>query len=92
MLGTLGYHNILSVPWIAAANLIAGRRVVPEFCFHRPAGWDDVLAAARELWLDGPARTAAIADLRHVRERLGRAGATARVAAVVTRFLQPEAG
>ncbi|MGB3967824.1 MAG: hypothetical protein WBO45_13915, partial [Planctomycetota bacterium] len=39
VLATLGYHNILSVPWIAAANLIAGARVVPEHCFHGEHGW-----------------------------------------------------
>ncbi|MBK8100421.1 MAG: lipid-A-disaccharide synthase [Planctomycetes bacterium] len=87
LLATLGYHNILSVPWIAAANLIAGRAVVPEFCFAHDGGWDDVLAAARSLWADGPARTQAVADLREVRARLGEPGATARVAAIVRSFL-----
>ncbi|MBL8748365.1 MAG: lipid-A-disaccharide synthase [Planctomycetes bacterium] len=84
---TLGYHNILSVPWIAAANLIAGRAAVPEFCFHRADGWNDVAHAAGELWRDGPARDSAIAALGDVRHRLGEPGATARVAAIVGRFL-----
>lgn len=90
MLSTLGYHNILSVPWIAAANLIAGRRAVPEFCFHHAGGWDDVLAAARALWRDGTERDAAVAALREVRQRLGAPGATARTAAIVRRFLGGE--
>jgi lipid-A-disaccharide synthase len=90
MLAALGYHNILSVPWIAAANLVAGRRVVPEFCFHHRGGWDDVQRAAEQLWLDGPERTAAVQGLAEVRQRLGAPGATARVAAIVRTFLFPE--
>ncbi len=87
MLSTLGYHNILSVPWIAAANLIAGRRVVPEFVFHHQGGWDDVLASARTLWRDGAERDAASAGLAEVRARLGAPGATARTARIVQQFL-----
>ncbi len=87
MLSTLGYHNILSVPWIAAANLIAGRAVVPEHCFHGEAGWQRVAADAERLWRDDAARREVIAGLAEVRARLGAPGATARVAAVVQRFL-----
>lgn len=92
LLATLGYHNILSVPWIAAANLVAGRRVVPEFCFHRASGWASVERAALELWADGPARSALIADLQEVRSRLGGPGATERTAAIVRTFLAVEGG
>ncbi|HEX6810182.1 MAG TPA: lipid-A-disaccharide synthase [Planctomycetota bacterium] len=91
LVSTLGYHNILSVPWIAAANLIAGRAVVPEFCFHHAGGWDDVLAAARTMWAEGPDRSAVLEGLADVRQRLGAAGATARVASIVRTFLVPEA-
>jgi hypothetical protein len=87
LLATLGYHNILSVPYIAAANLIAGAAVVPEFCFHRQSGGQRVLAAVRELWADGERRSRCIADLAAVRSRLGAPGAAARAAAVVRAFL-----
>lgn len=87
MLSTLGYHNILSVPWIAAANLIAGRQVVPEHCFHGSDGWRRVTADAERLWRDDGARAEAAAGLAEVRARLGAPGATARVAAIVRRFL-----
>ena len=86
MISSIGYHNILSVPFIAAANLIAGHRVVPEFCFHRHNGWNRVTAAAGELWRDGPSRSRCVADLAEVRTRLGSGGATARVAAIVRDF------
>lgn len=91
MLSTLGYHNILSVPWIAAANLIAGRQVVPEFCFRGEDGWRAVQTAAERLLTCETARAASIADLQAVRWRLGEPGATARVAAIVERFLWPTA-
>ena len=87
LLSAVGYHNILSVPWIAAANLIAGREVVPEFCFARAAGWDKVTAKAVELWTDCPARDAVVAGIADVQRRLGSGGASARTAAIVRRFL-----
>ena len=87
LLSTLGYHNILSVPWIAGANLIAGRTVVPEHCFAGDDGWQRVQADAERLWFDADARTQALADLAEVRARLGAPGATARVARIVERFL-----
>lgn len=86
-LATLGYRNILSVPYIAAANLIAGREIAPEFCFHRPEGWDDVLVAARRLWHDEAARASWRQGLAEVQARLGAPGATDRVAAIVRAFL-----
>ncbi len=89
LLSTLGYHNILSVPWIAGANLIAGRTVVPEHCFAGDDGWQRVQADAELLWFDVNARARALADLAEVRARLGAPGATARVARIVERFLLP---
>jgi lipid-A-disaccharide synthase len=90
LLAALGYHNILSVPWIAAANLIANRTVVPEHCFANEAGWQDVLRDAQALWRDQPTREQCEQGLREVRDRLGQPGATSRVAAIVQRFLQLE--
>ncbi len=86
-LSSWGYHNILSVPWIAAANLIAGRRVVPEHCFNGDDGWQKVERDAAELWPDGEPRRAVLAGLAEVRQRLGAGGASERAAAIVARFL-----
>lgn len=91
LLATLGYHNILSVPWIAAANLVAGRAVVPEHCFAGAAGWRRVQADAELLWRDDGARAAVQQGLAEVRARLGAPGATARVATIVRTFLEPAA-
>ena len=90
MISSIGYHNILSVPYIAAANLIAGRSVVPEFCFHRERGWDQVTNAVQELWPDGPARSRCQQGLAEVRQRLGSGGATQRVRSIVQGFFAPD--
>lgn len=82
-LAVWGYRNLVQVPFIAAANLVAGRAVVPEFCFHGMHHWQDVAAATVALLGDGPERKACIEGLREVRARLGNPGATARVAAIV---------
>ncbi|MEQ1632394.1 MAG: lipid-A-disaccharide synthase [Planctomycetota bacterium] len=92
MLASIGYHNILSVPYIAAANLVANARVVPEFCFHGDRGWKRVETAVRELFVDGSARTECIAGLADVRRRLGSPGATERTVAIVERFLAASEG
>jgi len=77
----------ISVPWIAAANLVAGREVVPEFLFHDDAGWQRAEAALRSLLRDGPEREQCLADLVEVGERLGEPGASARVASRIRAFL-----
>lgn len=82
-LAVWGYRNLVQVPFIAAANLVAGRAVVPEFCFHGKEHWQQVGAATVALLADGPERAACLAGLREVRGRLGSPGATARVAAIV---------
>ncbi len=88
LLATMGYHNILSVPWIAAANLIANRVVAPEHCFAGHAGWQSVVRDAEPLWCDEKARARCVKGLAEVRKRLGVPGATNRVAAIVQRFLE----
>ena len=89
LLAAIGYHNILSVPFIAGANLIAGREVAPEHCFAGDAGWRAVEQDAVELWSDDDARRIHREGLDEVRRRLGEPGATARVAAIVRRFFSP---
>ena len=89
-LAVWGYRNLVQVPFIAAANLVAGRAVVPEFCFHGMHHWHQVAEATVDLLRDGPTREACLAGLREVRERLGAPGATGRVAAIVRRFLMSQ--
>jgi lipid-A-disaccharide synthase len=58
---------------VAMANLIAGRRVVPELIQNEFTA-ANVVAALTPLLMDGPARAGAMAGLREVRERLHRNG------------------
>jgi len=88
-LAALGYRTILSVPFIAGANLIAGREVVPEHCFAGEEGWRAVERDALRLWQDEDARRIHRAGLDEVRQRLGAPGATERVATIVRRLLSP---
>ena len=88
LLASLGYHNILSVPWIAGANLIANRTVAPEHCFAGEEGWRGVERDAERLCFDDDARRICRQDLLEVQQRLGQPGATQRVAKTVRRFLQ----
>jgi lipid-A-disaccharide synthase len=66
-------RRFVTVPHVAMANLIAGRRVVPELIQDEFTA-ANVVAALRPLLADGAAREEAMAGLRDVRERLHRSG------------------
>ena len=71
----------MRVPHVAMANLIAGRRVVPELIqgdFTPEAVADEILR------LLGPDGATMKASLDEVRTRLGQGGASARAAGVVS--------
>jgi lipid-A-disaccharide synthase len=66
-------RRFVTVPHVAMANLIAGRRLVPELIQDEfTAG--NIVHALRPLLAEAPARREAIAGLREVRERLRRNG------------------
>jgi lipid-A-disaccharide synthase len=62
-------RRFVTVPHVAMANLIAGRRVVPEL-IQTDFTAAKVVAALRPLLADGEAREEAMAGLHEVRERL----------------------
>ncbi|HEV3150346.1 MAG TPA: lipid-A-disaccharide synthase [Acidobacteriaceae bacterium] len=62
-------RRFVSVPHVAMANLIAGRRVVPELIQNEFTA-ANVVRALTPLLADGPAREETMAGLREVRERL----------------------
>lgn len=72
----------LSVDTFAMPNLVAGRRVVPELIQDEftPARVADETIS---LLLDASRHAGAIQELKHVRERLGSAGASGRAAAAI---------
>jgi lipid-A-disaccharide synthase len=78
---------LLRTPSIGLVNVVAGRRIVPEYLFAR----EPIAEAADDVvdMLANPERAGAIRrDLARVREALGEAGASARTAAAVLRFAQ----
>lgn len=81
---------IVKVRYIAMANLLAGREVVPELIQRDATCGRVVLEAAR--FLDDPARAArAREELARVRGALGRPGAAARAAGFILADLKVEA-
>jgi lipid-A-disaccharide synthase len=62
-------RRFVSVPHVAMANLIAGRRVVPELIQNEFTA-ANVVRALAPLLADGPVREETMAGLREVRERL----------------------
>lgn len=71
--------GFLATEHIGLANIIAGRRIVPEFLDwrNRPR---TVARTALELYDEGPPRERCLADLREARAKLGEAGASKRAA------------
>ncbi len=67
--------RLLTVPWIAAANLVIGSQAIPEFCFAKEERWGEVREALEGLWEEGPRREAHIAALAACREALEGPGA-----------------
>jgi len=84
-------HLILSVPYIASINLIAGEQAVPEFCGHAiPA--DALVRIALELIPDGPPRQRMVERLERLRPRYDRKGASSRAAEIIaTKWLARQA-
>ena len=80
-------RRLVQVPHIGMVNLVAERRVAPEFVQHeaRP----EVLAAAlRPLLVEGsPERTAQLEGIAEVKRRLGGPGAARRAADIARSFL-----
>jgi lipid-A-disaccharide synthase len=83
------FQRVRTVKWISLVNLVAGREVVPEVLQEQATA--KVLAeAVRPLLNPADPRTRAQREgLALVRERLGEAGATTRVVALVSELLNP---
>lgn len=70
---------LVRIDHIGMVNILAGKRIVPEFVQHQ-ATVSRILPIALELIGDGPQREQMLADLRVVRDKLGERGASARAA------------
>lgn len=73
---------LIDIPYIGLVNVIAGRKIVPEFLQHeiRP---EEVAEEAKILLEDETARDRMIADLQMAKSKLGPAGAADRAAATI---------
>lgn len=80
---------LVRVPYIAMVNLISSRKVVPELVQHE-ATPERIAREVLTILADGPARQRMKQDLAEVRRRVGRPGASARVAQRVIEFLGDE--
>ena len=76
-------RRFLTVPWFSSVNLLAGREVYPEFCFHGDGPLEAVDAALHGAFADAAARRACAEGLDLAAARLGPPGASARAAAQV---------
>lgn len=79
--------RLVRVPHIALANLVADRRVVPEFVQDEATPENLARALLPLLEEKGPARRAMIAELAAVQGALGRGGAGERVAEIAVELL-----
>jgi lipid-A-disaccharide synthase len=77
-------RRLVKIPHIGLLNIVAGRRVAPEFVQHdfAPVPVADALMPLFDA--DAPERRAMIEGLDDVRRRLGTPGASARVAAMAS--------
>jgi lipid-A-disaccharide synthase len=74
--------NLVSVPYVSIANLVAGREVLPELLQDK-AMPENLAAALRPLLNGGPEREAMLAGLAEVRAKLGPPGASGRVLDII---------
>jgi lipid-A-disaccharide synthase len=72
-------RRLIKVQYASLVNLVAGREVVPELLQHEAVP-EKIAAATVRLVANQAERTAMLAGLAEVRERLGGAGASARAA------------
>ena len=85
----LAARMVVRVPDIALVNVVAGRRIVPEFVQGR-ASPEQLAAVLVELLRNGERRDAMKTALQEVKVKLGSAGAVERAAAVVLETLESQ--
>src|SRR2546422_11078330 len=83
-------RQIVTVPYLAMPNLLAGEELYPEFIQHRATG-ENIARSALELLNDAKRRQYVKAKLEKVVESLGRPGASERAASAVLGLLEEQA-
>jgi lipid-A-disaccharide synthase len=72
--------HVLTVPWFASVNLLAGSEVYPEHCFAGEGPFEEVVDDLVRLHTDAGARSKCLEGMSLAKERLGPAGACERAA------------
>jgi len=78
---------LVKLPYIGLVNVIAGRKIMPEFIQHDAAP-ERIAAASLDFLTDDARYLAAVEALRAVRARVGEEGASARAAEAVLSALR----
>ena len=79
-LETWAYRNVLTCPFFASTNLLAGREVVPEHCFRGQGPLEEVAKQVADAFGNETARAQYAEGLQEAARRLGPAGAIDRAA------------
>lgn len=87
LLNYLLYRPQIKVPYIGIVNLVAGKRIVPEFIQHK-ARPEDIAAGVLRLIEDKPGIEKMREELVKVKSLLGEKGASNRAAAIIMGFLK----
>jgi lipid-A-disaccharide synthase len=77
---------MVDVPHIGMANLIAGKRVLPEL-IQKEVTAENIARIAMNLLTDRDAYCHMENELKHIRQLLGKAGASDRVAEIACRLM-----
>jgi lipid-A-disaccharide synthase len=77
---------LVDVPHIGMANLIAGKRVLPELIQNEVTA-ENIARIAKNLLTDLDAYDHIKNELRHIRQLLGKPGASDRIAAIACRLM-----
>lgn len=72
--------HALSVPWFSSVNLLVGREVLPEFCFHGQGPLEQVAGLLLQLLRGGALRERVLEGLEEASAALGPPGAARRAA------------
>lgn len=85
----IGRH-LVKIPDIALVNVVAGRRVIPEFV-QGEASSQRIAAELRAMLDDESRRRTMMEDLAQVRAKLGEPGASAKVASILSEMIMDDA-
>ncbi|MFH1046390.1 MAG: lipid-A-disaccharide synthase [Candidatus Omnitrophota bacterium] len=79
-------RSLIKLPYIGLVNVVAGKKIIPEFVQFQ-AQPQRIATAALEMLQDQPYLTKVKQELEKVRAELGEPGASARAAEIITRLL-----